>query len=261
MLDQFFALGDMHIFLGFALTYICSGLLIYWAFIILTSFDVVSSVAAIPATLIIPTHLFALSSAFLGVAVWDSFSNHFDAVSREGDALIAYVNYVDSIPSLKKSNLIPTAKSYAESASSKEWQMIATERHGDPQTDMLLKDLISSSLQAASNPSLSNAISAGLVQAAQNINVARNARLGMIYNGRPHALQWYCVLLLGFMVQVSVLATHANKPSQSKSILIIVTISILIVLTLIGLCVNPYIGSISVSQYPLQEILSHQISQ
>lgn len=258
MLDQFFALGDAHIFFGFALTYIFSGLLIYWTFNILTSYGVVSSVAAIPATLIIPTHLFALSSAFLGVAVWENFSNHFDVVSREGEALIAYVNYVDSIPSLKNSNLIPSVKAYAESASGKEWQMIATEKRRDPQTDILLKDLISNTLQVASNSNLSNVIAAGLVQAAQNINVTRNARLGMIYNGRPHALQWYCVLLLGFMVQISVLATHADNPRKCKSLLVIVTISMLIVLTLIGLSVNPYVGSISVSHYPLQEILGQK---
>lgn len=209
-----------------------------------------------PGVFAIPTHLFALSSAFLGVAVWENFNHHFDAVSKEGEALVAYVNYVESVPSIRDSNLISSAQAYVKSATNEEWKMIATDKRRDPNTDLLMRDLISKTLLAASNPNLSNPIASGLIQAVQGINTSRNARLGMIYIGRPHPLQWYCVLLLGFMVQISLLANYAENPSQSKSSLAIGTISMLIVLSLIGLSVNPYTGSISISNSPLKVILT-----
>jgi hypothetical protein len=103
-------------------------------------------------------------------------------------------------------------------------------------------------------PGLSSPIASELIRSAQNINLARNARLGVI-NTDPIITRWLCVVLLGLMIQVVAAAIHIGKPRQMALTLGCITTSVLIVLILIALSVDTFSGVISVSKSPLEKIL------
>ena len=57
------------------------------------------------------------------------------------------------------------------------------------------------------------------------------------------------------MVQIGVAVVHLDKPRQMALALGVATACIVIILTLIGLSVDPYSGILSVSTAPLERML------
>jgi hypothetical protein len=57
------------------------------------------------------------------------------------------------------------------------------------------------------------------------------------------------------MVLVSVALVHLDKPKPTLSTLAVSTASICIVLSLVGLAVNPFSGMLMISKTPLEQVL------
>jgi hypothetical protein len=201
--------------------------------------------------------IFALSSALLGVSVWDHFQANAKAVSLEGQAIEAYIMLVKSLPLDGKERLESDAKSYANSALNEEWQMIADHHSPNAATARQLQKLIGDTVALAIDNKLTPFLQSSLLQSAQNINNARNARLSIL-NDEPDAIRWISNILLGVMVLVSVALVHLDKPKPMLATLAVSTASICIVLSLVGMSVNPFSGMLKISKAPLEQALQRE---
>jgi CHASE2 domain-containing sensor protein len=74
-------------------------------------------------------------------------------------------------------------------------------------------------------------------------------------NDEPDSYRWLSIILLGVMVLVSVAMVHLDKPKPLLITLAVSTCSICIVLSLIGLAVNPFSGMLMISKTPLERVL------
>jgi len=253
---SFFYLSDWQIILGFVLFYGLISLLIYWVCCI-SRFKVLlhSFHGVVAPYILVPMTIFSLSSALLGVSVWDHFQNNAKAIGAEAQAIEAYITLVQSIPLEGKQSLVDDAKAYAHSALKEEWEMIAMERHPHEGTSARLQKLISDNVALSIEAKLPAFLQTALLQSVQGINNARNARLSMI-NDEPDTIRWISIILLGVMVLVSVAMVHLDKPKPLLATLAVSTASICIVLSLVGLAVNPFSGMLMISKAPLQRVLT-----
>jgi hypothetical protein len=252
---SFFYLQDWQVISGFILFYAAISLSIYWVCFFSGLKERLKSFHGVVAPyILVPMSIFALSSALLGVSVWDHFQNNAKAIGAEAQAIEAYITLVQSIPLEGKKALIDDAKVYARSALNEEWEMIAMQRHAHQGTSICLQKLIRDTVSLAIENKLPTFLQSAVLQAAQNINNARNARLSMI-NDEPDTIRWLSIILLGVMVLVSVAMVHLDRPKPMLATLAVSTASICIVLSLVGLAVNPFSGMLMISKAPLEQIL------
>lgn len=255
---SFFYLGDLPIILGFVLFYSVVSYCIYWICSISRVKERLRSFHGVVAPFIlIPMSIFALSSALLGVSVWDHYQLNSRAISHEAQAVEAYITLVKSLPMEGQGTLVADAKSYARSAIYEEWQMIAMERQPHLATAGQLQKLIGDSVAMAVNDKLPTFLQTALLQSVQKINDARNARLSIL-NDEPDTIRWISNILLGVMVLVSVALVHLDKPMPMLATLAVSTASICIVLSLVGMSVNPFSGMLKISKAPLEQVLRRE---
>jgi hypothetical protein len=251
---SFFYLSDFAIIAGFILFYACITVLIYWTCCISSLKDRLRPIHGVVAPfIVIPTSIFALSSALLGVSVWDHFQSNAKSISVEAQAIQAYITLVKSAPLENRVILVDEARKYARAALDEEWGVIATQHRPDSDTSALLQKLISHTVQIAIDNKLPPFLQSSLLQSVQNINNARNARLSII-NDEPDAIRWLCIILLGVMLLMSVALVHLDKPKQMLAALTFAATSICIVVSLVGLAVNPFAGILMISKTPLEQI-------
>jgi len=252
---SFFYFNDLLIILGFVLFYSLVSYCIYWVCCVSRVKESLRSFHGVVAPFIlIPMSIFALSSALLGVSVWDHDQINAKAISYEGEALESYITLVKSLPLEGQGNLVVDAKAYAKSAITEEWQMIAMQRHPHLATAAQLQKLISDTVALAVNDKLPAFLQMALLQSVQKINDARNARLSIL-NDEPDTIRWLSNILLGVMVLVSVALVHLDRPKPMLASLAVSTASICIVLSLVGMSVNPFSGMLKISKAPLEQVL------
>lgn len=257
MLDGFFTLDDHIIALVFLLFYGFTGLLLYWLCHYSKIQYVVGTFKGIPPPfIVVPSSIFAFTSVFLGVAVWDNFRTNNESVLREGEAIVSYIDFVQSVPALNESGLVNVAKEYARLATSEEWDAISNKSKGTTLADEAFKNLLAKSFEITNHPEFRGPLGTALIQAAQNINHARNIRLQLMNTEPPDLnMRWFCVLTLGILLQIVAAATNMEKPRLTALALTVATTAILLVLVLIALSVDPYSGSVTVSKVPIVKIL------
>ncbi len=253
-IDRIFYSSDFLIIFGILCLYILSGLFIYW----LCNSRITRRIACkfigiVPPFIGIPTSLFALTSAFLGVSVWQNFQAHDDAVAQEVRAISAYIQFTDTIPALQDKGLAALARDYAHSAVEIEWPVIIKTRTRSPETDLSIAKLLRQTVTQAIQPDTPPIVAQALMESVQSIISARNARLTLL-NVKPDLIRWLAVLLIAFMVQLSVAIVHIDKPHPMALALSVATLSIVLILGLIGLSVQSHTGRLSVSNAPLKHI-------
>jgi hypothetical protein len=257
MLDGFFSLDDHTIALSFFLFYGFTGLLLYWLCHYSKIQHVVGTFKGIPPPfIVVPSSIFAFTSVFLGVAVWDNFRTNNESVLREGEAIVSYIDFVQSVPALNESGLVNAAKEYTRFATSEEWDAFSDKSKSSTLAQEAFKNLLTQSFEVANNPELKSPFGAALIQAAQKINHARNTRLQLMNTEPPDlGMRWFCVLALGILLQIVAAATNMEKPRLTALALSVATSAILLVLILIALSVDPYSGIVQVSKSPIVRIL------
>jgi hypothetical protein len=201
--------------------------------------------------------IFALSSALLGVTVSEHYQINSKAISHEAQAIETYITLVKSLPLDGGATLVDDAKSYVKSALEEEWQIIAMERYPHASTAAKLHKLIADTVDLAISNKLPAFLQSSLLQSVQNINNARNARLSIL-NDEPDTIRWISNILLGLMVLVSVALVHLDRPKPMLATLAVSTASICIVLSLVGMSVNPFSGMLKISKAPLEQVLQRK---
>ena len=255
---SFFYLNDFLIVLGFILFYSIVSYCIYWVCCISRAKESLRPFHGVVAPyILVPMSIFALSSALLGVSVWEHFQSNAKAINQESQAISAYITLVKSLPLEGQGTLVADAKAYAKSALNEEWEMIAMERHPNADTAERLQKIITDTVATAINNKLPPFLQASLLQSAQSINNARNARLSIL-NDEPDTIRWISIILLGVLVLVSVALVHLDKPKPMMATLAVSTAAICIVLSLVGMSVNPFSGMLKISKVPLEQVLQRE---
>jgi hypothetical protein len=259
-IEKFFSASDFVIFFGLLFLYVGCGLLIFWV----CNGKKLRGIAVkfngiVPPFIGLPTSLFALTAALLGVSVWQNFQSHVDAVSAESRAISAFIQLNEAIPSLRDKGLIAEARAYARSAVEIEWPLIVSNHSRSSETEQYINSLLTKTAEVATQTEIPPVIAQTLMRSIQSISDTRNLRLELL-NLRPDPIRWVCVLLLGLMVQLSVAAVHLDKPRPMALSLTLATLSITFILGLIGLSVQTHTGEVSISNEPLKNLMIQKAS-
>ena len=105
----------------------------------------------------------------------------------------------------------------------------------------------------ASLPDTPAVIGRQLLDSVLAINQARNVRLDLV-NVRPDVFRWLCVVLLGFLLQITVAVVHLGEVRRVRVSVALSTIAVATVLGLIAVSVNTFSGQEAVTIEPLNRI-------
>ncbi len=112
------------------------------------------------------------------------------------------------------------------------------------------------SVDIAQKPEVSSTTSQMLIRSAESLRSARQNRIGFRFQS-VETTRWYAILFLGILAQLTIMITHLEnrKKAPMAAALTIISCLIISMSTLIALSVNPYEGSIRVSQEPIKSTL------
>lgn len=199
------------------------------------------------------TTMFAFTAAFLGASIWGNFISNTESVKKERQALFAYIEIIEHTPSLADSELRPLVKDYIVSTLEDEWPLLVNQQISE-KTSAIFDELYSKTVQVAMT-SKSPIIGGLLTRAIESLQQARLQRVGFRWrNVEP--LRWVFLLSIGFLAQLSIVATHLDKPGRPMALAMgINTLLLIVVVGLIALSANPYVGVVNVSPEPLKYTL------
>jgi hypothetical protein len=200
--------------------------------------------------------IFALTTALLGNLVWQTFHNNSQAIDVESQALTVFIELNQAVPKIKNYDLAELAKNYTKFAVDTEWDLLK-QKQKSPETNTALIALLSSTIEATSQPEIPFPAAYAMITAVNNIAQARAARLSLL-NIKTGLARWVCVLLLALVTQVGVAVVHLEKPRANALALLITTATIVIALGLIALADSSHSIKESVSIEPLRAILTEK---
>jgi hypothetical protein len=196
--------------------------------------------------------MFALISAFMGAALVSGFNAHTESISRERNALLLYVDFINITPQLANQNLQYQVKTYLQSALEEEWPLLEHEKTSK-RTGELFQEIFISTIKVA--PALEGT-QAGreLAKILDSWYEARSKRLSFRWH-HIEILRWSVLFAVAFLLQISVAATHLGSSKRTMSLSMGITTALIIaVITPLALNVNHYSGLLEVSKMPLNEV-------
>ena len=208
----------------------------------------------VPPFLGLPAVLFSLTVALLATSIWENYNAANKSIRNEALGITTIIDLAQTIPALKNSNLIGSAKNYTHSIIEDEWKTLSA--HGKPAANSkeqfeLLRSRVFQAVDSLNN----NAESKALMHAMQMVNDSRKARLSFV-TFDVHPIRWYAIIVLAILTQIAVALVHIAKPRALLVALGICTITVLIPICTIALTLSsPYVGMISISNGPLLAII------
>jgi hypothetical protein len=194
--------------------------------------------------------MFAFTAAFLGASIWGAFVANTESVKKERQALFSYIQIIENAPALENSGLKPLLKDYIVSALEDEWPLLVNQQIS-PKTAEIFDRLYSRTLEVAIETK-TPIISGILVRAMESLQQARLQRIGFRWHN-VEPLRWIFLIAIGFLAQLSIVATHLDKPGRPMALaLAINTLLLVVVVGLIALSANPYVGIVNVSPEPIR---------
>lgn len=100
----------------------------------------------------VPISLFSLTSALLGVSVWQNYQTQQAAVLTECRAILAYIQLTETIPSLRDKALSDQVRAYTYSAVHTEWPLLIATKERSPETEIIMNRLIAKTAAVATQP-------------------------------------------------------------------------------------------------------------
>jgi hypothetical protein len=202
----------------------------------------------------LPAILFSLTVALLATSIWENYNAANKSIRNEALGLTTIIDLAETIPALKNSGLIESAKGYTRSIIEDEWKTLSA--HGKPAaySKKQFEALRSNVFQAVDSLN-NNAESKALMNAIQTVNDGRKARLSFV-SFDVHPIRWCAIIVLAILTQMVVSLVHISKPKVLPLALGICTTTLLIPICTIALTLSsPYIGMISLSNGPLLAII------
>lgn len=202
----------------------------------------------------LPAVLFSLTAALLATSVWDNYSITTKAIKNESQGILSIISLANSVPELKNTDLLVSAKAYTQSILDDEWAALSTGLSNSPSTVEKFIAMRADIFKAA-NLLSDKAESKALLNTFYTINNARETRLAYAAFDL-HPIRWYAILFLGVLALISVAFIHSSKPKALMVAMSIATLTILTPLCILALTFsNPYQGLISISNHPYLQIV------
>jgi len=194
--------------------------------------------------------LFALMVTFLSQDIWESNRQARRAINQEHEQLLT-LRALSEVNGSADKALRAAIRGYIEAVVALEWK---TMENGEsaPEADAALDTLTRAVAITSADPRFERAF----VETVLNLRSARERRLS-IANGFPDDRKWAAVFLLAFLTQISLAATHLERPRSQLMAQAIFAGAAIVSLSLVASVEKPFEPPDATSAQPLAEILNY----
>ncbi|WP_036287997.1 DUF4239 domain-containing protein [Methylocystis sp. ATCC 49242] len=193
--------------------------------------------------------LFALMVTFLSQDIWESNRQARRAINKEHEYLLT-LRALSEVNGSVDETLRAAIREYVEAVVGLEWKTME-DGEGAPEAQAALDHLT----RVVARTSTDRRFERALTETALGLNSAREQRLS-IANAFPDDRKWAAVFLLAFLTQISLAATHLERPRPQLMAQAIFAGAAVISLSLVASVEKPFEPPDATSAQPLAEILN-----
>jgi hypothetical protein len=186
-----------------------------------------------------PAILFALLTGFLANDAWTQDRRAGDLVLEEHEAVAIMIDLAATLPP-EAASLEPLVRGYVRSVLTDE--AMASRPQPTSHAEGAIVALLHAVMAPAFGQQVGPALQGVLIRGVERIADARAARLAMAESLVDDA-KWFAALALAVLSQVGAAAVHLEKRRVQALALTIFTASAVVLLGLVAICEEPYLGS------------------
>jgi hypothetical protein len=202
--------------------------------------------------------IFALMIAFSGAGIWSDGNQARAAVQREANALENVRSIAESFPSLLRERTLADVQAYAQQVLQGDWPaMLRNAPFTDSIYDKSEKFLIDL-IEAVARESVAAPLPNASMAIAQIVEVrsARLQRISLATQG-VSAAQWLAMLVIAGAAMFATAILHNHERTAQYVAMVIYTACVSAAVFVILAHDRPFIGEVSVSAQPIEQILVH----
>ncbi len=196
----------------------------------------------------VPATLFALLMTFLSQDVWDANRRAHQAVALEREQL-ATLSALSSNNGIDSDGVLSAIHEYVEAVVGLEWQAME-EGSQSPETEAALNKLNAAVNGAKIGPSFQRA----LIDAVIGLRSARDQRLA-IAGAFSDDRKWAAVLIIAFITQIALAATHLDRPKPQLLAQAIFAAAAIVPISLVASVNDPYSPPNAISSDSVAQLL------
>lgn len=196
----------------------------------------------------VPATLFALLMTFLSQDVWDANRRAHQAVALEHEQL-ATLSALSSNDGFDSDGILSAIHQYVEAVVGLEWQAME-DGSQSPETEAALNKLNAAVNGAKIGPSLQRA----LIDAVIGLRSARDQRLA-IAGAFSDDRKWAAVLIIAFITQIALAATHLDRPKPQLLAQAIFAAAAIVPISLVASVNDPYSPPNAISSDSVAQLL------
>lgn len=196
----------------------------------------------------VPATLFALLMTFLSQDVWDANRRAHQAVALEHEQL-ATLSALSSNDGFDSDGILSAIHQYVEAVVGLEWQAME-EGSQSPETEAALNKLNAAVNGAKFGPSFQRA----LIDAVIGLRSARDQRLA-IAGAFSDDRKWAAVLIIAFITQIALAATHLDRPKPQLLAQAIFAAAAIVPISLVASVNDPYSPPNAISSDSVAQLL------
>jgi hypothetical protein len=201
----------------------------------------------VPPFVTVPATLFGLLMTFLSQDVWDANRRAHQAVALEREQLATLSALCNN--GIDSDGMLRAIHEYVEAVVGLEWQAMEDGRQS-PETEAALNKLTAAASAAKIGPSFQRA----LIDAVIGLRSARDQRLA-IAGAFSDDRKWAAVLIIAFITQIALAATHLDRPKPQLLAQAIFALAAIVPISLVASVDEPYSPPNAISSDPLEQLL------
>jgi hypothetical protein len=196
----------------------------------------------------VPATLFGLLMTFLSQDVWEANRRAYQAVALEREQL-ATLSALSGNNGIDVDNLMGAVREYVEAVVGLEWKAMEDGRES-PEAEAALNRLTG----AVNGAKLDAAFQRPLIDAVISLRSARDQRLA-IAGAYPGDRKWAAVLIIAFVTQIALAATHLDRPKPQLLAQAIFAVAAIVPISLVASVDEPYSPPNAIASDQLAQLL------
>jgi len=196
----------------------------------------------------VPATLFGLLMTFLSQDVWEANRRAYQAVALEREQL-ATLSALSGNNGIDVDNLMGAVREYVEAVVGLEWKAMEDGRES-PEAEAALNRLTG----AVNGAKLDAAFQRPLIDAVISLRSARDQRLA-IAGAYPDDRKWAAVLIIAFVTQIALAATHLDRPKPQLLAQAIFAVAAIVPISLVASVDEPYSPPNAIASDQLAQLL------
>ncbi|MGD9658823.1 MAG: hypothetical protein AB7U61_14500 [Methylocystis sp.] len=196
----------------------------------------------------VPATLFGLLMTFLSQDVWEANRRALRAVTLEREQLTT-LSVLSSNHGIDADKILGAIHEYVEAVVGLEWRAMENGEES-PEAEAALNSLT----RAISGAKIAPAFQRALLDAVIRLRSARDQRLA-IAGAFPDDREWAAVLIIAFITQIALAATHLDRPKPQLLAQAIFAFAAIVPISLVASVDEPYSPPNAISADPLAQLL------